>query len=45
LYTLVLKERASHLRNLRKHGKYGTHELKSLIYRAGYPNHWIYKKK
>ena len=45
LYTLVLKERANHLRNLRKHGKYGTHELKSLIYRAGYPNHWIYKKK
>jgi hypothetical protein len=44
LFNGVRKERAAYLRSLRTQQKYSKHELKSLIYRSGYPNHWIYKK-
>ena len=43
VYNKVRSARAAYLRNLSMHTKYSKHKLKSLIYRSGYPNHWIYK--
>lgn len=41
----ISASRAAYLRKLTNHPSYTKHQLKSLIYRSGYPNHWIYTKK
>lgn len=41
----INRQRSIFLRQLMEHPQFSKHELKSLIFRAGYPNHWIYTKK
>ena len=41
----INKQRAIFLRQLMEHPQFKEHDLKSLIFRSGYPNHWIYNSK